>query len=139
MALLPVLWTFANGWVALSLLQLLSGIVWSGFELISILLIQKMYPNTIMRSVSMFTAFGALGSVGGALIGGQLRDAGLSYSELFWISGVSRCVAGAIFLYTLRRMGAFRFRHLKLRAGLATVLNLRPSLQFMMDLGGRKK
>lgn len=132
-ALLPYLWTLSGSLEYLSMLQLASGIIWSGFELITVLLIQRMYPRKIMQSLSVFTAFGSLGGVAGALLGGALRDAGWSYFQVFVLSAFGRGAAGFLFLAALYKLGAFRFRALDLRLGLVTVLSVRPSL----DLIGR--
>ncbi len=127
--LTPILWSLnaSTPWIAG--LQIVSGISWSGFDLISVLLIQHMYPRSITSKLGLFLALGSLGSVTGAAIGGVILNYTKSYPLLFTISGVMRLCSGFLLLWYLRRHHLFRFHHLNLKHGLATLITVRPSIE----------
>ncbi len=133
----PLLWTlYTNVWFIASL-QVLSGIVWPGFELVSMLFIQRIYPKNILMSLAFFGAASALGAVVGGVIGGQIVDSGMGFYSVFQVSSVLRLVTGAVFLVYLRSAGAFKFRRLEIVQGMMTLVFLKSSKAVAEDRVGR--
>jgi MFS family permease len=133
-SLVPILWSAYHATAWLAVLQVLSGLSWSGFELVSVLLIQQMYPGNITQRLGIFLAAGSLGSVFGGVAGGALLNDGYSYTQLFTLSGWLRLGTGMGLLLYLRKQHLFRFQHLKLREGVITIVALRPSVEAMIKL-----
>ena len=125
----PVMWAFWTSPYWLSVLQIISGLSWAGFDLISILLVQNMFPHSITQKLGLFMAFSSIGSVAGGVIGGLILRATGSYHTLFAVSGILRLVTGFAFLWYLRRNHLFRFKDLHLKSGLATLMTVRPSIE----------
>ena len=124
----PILWSFNQSYLSLGGLQVVSGISWAGFDLITVLLIQHMYPTSITHKLGLFLALGSLGSVAGGIIGGALLNSLGSYQTVFAISGCCRLATGFLLLWYLRRNHLFRFHELNLRQGLSTLIAVKPSL-----------
>lgn len=125
----PVMWAIGASTAWLGALQVLSGLSWAGFDLISILLVQHMYPRSITQKLGLFLALGSVGSVVGGVLGGLILKAFASYHVLFAVSGAMRLLTGFGLLWYLRRNHLFRFQNLKLRSGLATLVTVRPSIE----------
>ena len=125
----PILCALTKDLVWFASIQVMSGISWSGFDLISVLLIQNMYPRSITSKLGLFLAFGSLGSVTGSVIGGLILNHSGSFITLFHLSGVTRLMTGFLLLWYLRRNHLFRFHHLNLKHGLATLMTVRPSIE----------
>ena len=123
------MWAFWTSPYWLSVLQIISGLSWAGFDLISILLVQNMYPRSITQKLGLYMAFSSIGSVAGGVIGGLILRATGSYHTLFAVSGILRLVTGFAFLWYLRRHHLFRFHDLHLKSGLATLMTVRPSIE----------
>lgn len=133
----PLLWTlYTNVWFIASL-QVLSGIVWPGFELVSMLFIQRIYPKNILMSLAFFGAASALGAVVGGVIGGQIVDSGMGFYSVFQVSSLLRLITGAVFLVYLRSAGAFKFRRLEIVQGMMTLIFLKSSKAVAEDRVGR--
>lgn len=128
---LPSLWPVSTNLGYLSILQLGSGFAWSGFDLIVVIMVQTLYPHRILQALSLFLAAGSLGNVLGGVAGGSFLDKTGNYAYLFHISGALRLVTGFAMLHYMRRCGAFRFRSLALRAGVVTILSMRPSIELI--------
>lgn len=128
-AFLPALWVLNSSPGYITLWQGVSGLVWAGFELLTVLFIQQLYPNSIMRSLALFTAAGSLGNAAGGYIGGLLADFGYNYTQLFQISSAFRLISGLSFLWYLHHKAAFRVRSLKLIQGFGTVLAVNAPLR----------
>jgi hypothetical protein len=125
----PIMWAFWSSPEWLSILQVISGLSWAGFDLISILLVQNMYPRSITQKLGFYMALSSIGSVMGGVIGGLiLRYAG-DYHVLFAFSGALRLVTGFAFLWYLRRHHLFRFHDLKIKTGIATIITVRPTIE----------
>lgn len=128
-SLSPILWAFFDSKLALAGLQAISGTTWAGFDLISVLLIQHMYPKSITSKLGLYLAFGSLGTVAGGLAGGYILNHTKSFSLIFELSGIARFATGFFLLWYLRRHHLFRFHHLNLKHGLATLIAVRPSIE----------
>ena len=127
--MVPVMWSIWSSPAWLGVLQILSGLSWAGFDLISILLVQHMYPRSITQKLGLYLAMSSIGSVAGGLLGGYILRAAGNYHVLFATSGILRLVTGFGLLWYLRRNHLFRFKDLRLKSGLATLMTVRPSLE----------
>lgn len=125
----PVLWAVNASAPWLGGLQFLSGLSWAGFDLISILLVQNMYPKSITQKLGIYLALSSVGSVAGGLLGGLILKLTGDYHTLFAISGVLRLATGFGLLWYLRRHHLFRFHQLRLKSGIATLVTVRPSIE----------
>jgi MFS family permease len=125
----PVLWAMNASTQWLSFLQVLSGLSWAGFDLISILLVQNMYPRSITQKLGVYLALSSIGSVAGGIIGGYILRLTSSYHTLFAFSGVLRLLTGFGLLWYLRRHHLFRFKELQVKSGIATLITVRPSIE----------
>lgn len=125
----PIMWAFWSSPEWLSVLQIISGLSWAGFDLISILLVQNMYPRSITQKLGLYMALSSIGSVLGGVLGGLILRLTSDYHVLFATSGVLRLATGFAFLWYLRRHHLFRFQDLKLKSGLATLMTVRPTIE----------
>jgi hypothetical protein len=125
----PIMWAFWSSPEWLSILQVISGLSWAGFDLISILLVQNMYPRSITQKLGLYMALSSIGSVFGGVIGGLILRYSGDYHVLFAVSGVLRLATGFAFLWYLRTHHLFRFHDLKLKSGLATLMTVRPTIE----------
>jgi Major Facilitator Superfamily len=126
----PIMWAIGSSKIWLGMLQVVAGLSWAGFDLISILLVQSMYPRSITQKLGLFLALSSIGSVAGSLVGGLILKSTHNYHILFAVSGTMRLLAGYFVLAYLRQNQLFKFQQLKMRSGLATLLkvaNLRKS------------
>jgi MFS family permease len=124
-ALAPALWTMSSklGWI--TGVQIWSGVMWAGFEVLSVLVVQRLFPESIMRALGFTFSAAALGSAAGGLLGGYLLDFGLSITNLFWFSTMVRSVAVAGLMSHLRVQRSFRFRQLHLLESFVTLFSFR--------------
>lgn len=122
----PILWAIGSSTIWLGMLQVIAGLSWAGFDLITILLVQTMYPRSITQKLGLFLALSSLGSVAGSLIGGFILKLTHNYHILFGVSGTMRLLAGFFILSYLRQNQLFKFQQLKMKSGLATLLMVRP-------------
>jgi hypothetical protein len=125
----PVLWAINASTPWLGFLQVLSGLSWAGFDLISILLVQNMYPRSITQKLGIYLALSSIGSVAGGIIGGFILRQTASYHTLFAFSGILRLFTGFGLLWYLRRHHLFRFKELRVKSGIATLITVRPSIE----------
>lgn len=124
-ALAPALWTMSSklGWI--TGVQIWSGVMWAGFEVLSVLVVQRLFPDRIMRALAFTFSAAALGSAAGGLLGGYFLDLGLSITDLFWSSTIVRSVAVAGLMSHLRVQRSFRFRQLHLLESFVTLFSFR--------------
>ena len=120
--IVPIMWAMGSSKIWLGMLQVLAGLSWAGFDLISILLVQSMYPRSITQKLGLFLALSSIGSVAGSLVGGLILEATHNYHILFAVSGTMRLLAGYFVLAYLRQNQLFKFQQLKMKSGLATLL-----------------
>jgi MFS family permease len=125
---IPIFWSINQSFSYLTTLQIISGISWAGFDLITILLIQQMYPDSVTPKLGVFLALGSLGSVFGGVLGAALLSQLASYQNMFVISGALRLMTGFALMWYLRRSKLFKFHRLQIRHCLATLVAVKPSL-----------
>lgn len=97
-AVIPILWMLSNSLPYLFAIQVLSGIVWAGFELATLLLFFEKIPALQrMATLTLFNLANAaaivLGSCLGAVVLASLDSTPGAYLALFFCSGVARVLA----------------------------------------------
>ncbi len=127
-AMVPALWaSFPLFHVYLGF-ELASGLLWGGFELCTVLIIQKFWTGSRLKALGVHMSLMSLGSVLGAFCGSKLLSAGLSYQKLFYASSCLRACAVIVMILAFRRLPQTRFRLRVYGEYLSTVLSLRPSI-----------
>ena len=105
--LVPVLWLGGHSLTYLIVIQAVSGIAWSGFNLASTnLLYESAAPERRTRVIALFNALSGVAICAGALLGGLLAPrlpeiAGYSFLTLFLLSGLLR---GSVVVTLLSRI-----------------------------------
>ena len=100
---IPMLWLVSSSVIWMSLVQLLAGFTWAGFNLCAGLFIYDATPQeNRTRYIAIFGALNAFGAMVGAFIGGQIgphlpQIFGSFYLSLFLLSGILRLVVVIIF------------------------------------------
>lgn len=113
----PAFWGFiSQPWQAFPL-QLFSGFMWAGYNLAAFNLLLEMTPDALRpRLVAVYQAIVGIGMALGAALGGWIAQV-WGYRPVFWISGVGRLIAAAVFAVLvvganpppwLRRIALFR-------------------------------
>jgi hypothetical protein len=127
-AFIPALWaSFPNFWFYI-LLELFSGMLWGGFELCTILIIQRFLVRNTLPMMGLHMSLMSASSVLGALYGSRLMEKYSSYETLFMISSASRMFVAAVMVIIFLKIPATRTRLRVYSQYLSTVLSLRPSL-----------
>jgi hypothetical protein len=127
-AINPILWTLGNHMSWLAIIELYSGIMWSGFELCTILIIQNFWPGSARRLIGFHLALMSLFSLLGAWIGSQIHSHRGNYHELFLISSTIRIFIAIAAVAALATVKETRYRLSVYGDFLSTMLSLRPSL-----------
>lgn len=110
MPAVPLLWMLSPNVIYLMLVQLLSGIIWAGFDISTWSWMHKTIPPdrkprylTYIFSLNSFSkAAGAL--IGILLLGLNMEFLGSSILSLFFISGILRLIVAVYALPSLRNM-----------------------------------
>ena len=101
---MPILWLGGHGLIYLIVIQAISGIAWSGFNLSATnLLYESADPERRTRVIALFNALSGLALCGGALLGGLLapvlpKIGGHAFLTLFLVSGILRGITVAVLL-----------------------------------------
>ncbi|MEK6626713.1 MAG: MFS transporter, partial [Bdellovibrionota bacterium] len=128
-AFLPPLWTMGTNFYYLSFLQILSGIFWGGMEMTMLLVVQNLYYGKARFLLSVQNTILVFFSVLGSLIGAQLLGSGLTYFNIFLISGCLRFVIALFLIFTLNKYHRISLHGWNSRVYLTSILSLRPSLE----------
>lgn len=127
----PVASAFSSSSIAVGMTQLFSGLGWAGFEVISLLLIQRMFPNRVMAATGYFLASGYLGTVMGSAFGAEILKHGLGYQALFLVSAIMRSLSGFAMLNYYHRRNLFRFKSLRIRYTVWSAMSLHPTIHLI--------
>ena len=127
-SLSPILWTLTRSFYWLCAFEFVSGAMWGGFELCSILIIQNFWPGSARRLMGIHFALMSLFALVGASLGSYfLSRFHWSYIDLFTASGDLRGVTTLLFVVALTRIRETRSSLKVYGDFLTTVLSLRPS------------
>ncbi|MBI2520682.1 MAG: MFS transporter [Bdellovibrio sp.] len=128
-AFLPPLWMLGTNFYYLSFLQILSGIFWGGMEITMLLVVQNLYYGKARFLLSVQNTILVFFSVLGSLIGAQLLSSGLTYFNVFFISGCLRFIIAILLIFTLNKYHRISLHSWNGRVYLTSILSLRPSLE----------
>lgn len=126
-ALVPALWASVQNYWFYAVLELASGMLWGGFELCAVLIVQRCWPSASLSVFGLHMALMNLGALVGAQIGVWAMQSS-SYQQLFYFSSTMRLAVVVIMLAAFRAMPATRTKWRVFGEYLVTVLSLRPSL-----------
>ncbi len=110
----PLLWLFSSNVYWLAFAQLYSGVVWAGFNLVSVNFIyDATAPEGRIAYLGYFNAGVGLAVATGALAGGVLlhylpQVNGSAMLSIFLVSGVLRLLVGAVFLPRIQEVRRVR-------------------------------
>jgi MFS family permease len=107
--------------------QILTGLLWGGYELSQIIIIQKYWPGSTLNMLSFHLALSNLGSVFGSLVGAHYLNYFSSYEDLFIFSIELRLVAALLMLLGFLKIKETRFESHAYTNFLVTTLSLRPT------------
>lgn len=127
-AVIPAMWASVPPFFVYILLELAGGVLWGGFELCTILIIQRFRPKNTLRTLglhmSLMSAGSVLGAYGGSLF---MQNPAHSYRDLFMLSSSLRLTVAALIVIVFFKMPITRVRLKVYGEYLTTVLSLRPS------------
>jgi hypothetical protein len=132
LAIAPISWILSSGnftYIAIS--QILTGLLWGGYELSPVLIIQKYWPGSTLNMLGFHLALSNLGSVLGSLLGAQYLKTTESYHDLFGFSISLRLLAALLMLYAFLKIKETRFKSQAYTDFLVTTLSLRPTADFL--------
>ena len=126
-AFIPALWVYLPNFWLYAALELVSGMLWGGFELCTILILQRFLVRNTLRMMGLHMSLMSAASVVGALTGSWLIKTQANYHSLFMISSGARMMIAAMMVIIFLRIPATRTRLVVYGQYLTTVLSLRPS------------
>jgi hypothetical protein len=127
-ALIPAMWAYTNNFYFYMFLELFSGVLWGGFELCSVLIVQRFRPSSTLRTLGLHMSLMSAASVLGALLGSRwMQSSGYTYQDLFLLSSSLRLFVAATMVIVFLRLPMTRVRLKVYGEYLSTVLSLRPS------------
>jgi MFS family permease len=124
----PALWTYQPPFWVYMMLEFLGGMMWGGFELCTILIVQRFRPKNTLKTLGLHMSLMSGASVVGAYLGSLLmKIPGHSYHDLFLISSGLRVTVASIMVLVFMRLPVTRVRLKVYGDYLTAVLSLRPS------------
>ncbi|MEO5668577.1 MAG: MFS transporter [Bdellovibrionota bacterium] len=127
-SIVPAIWALKPPYFVYLFLELSGGVLWGGFELCAILIVQRFRPKNTLRTLGLHMSLMSAGSVLGAWVGSQwMKNPAHSYRDLFVLSSSLRMSVAAIIVIVFLRLPATRVRLKVYGEYLTTVLSLRPS------------
>lgn len=111
MPVTPILWMFSHDFSYLIVIQIYSGLIWSGFEIASFnFIFDTTSPQKRATAIAYYNVINGIAIFTGAMIGGLI----VRYNTVFWskyilvfvISGVMRYIVSFLFIPKLREVRA---------------------------------
>jgi MFS family permease len=127
-ALNALLWSLSPNYYYLMGVEFLSGLMWGGFDLCAVLIIQNLWPGSARALVGFHLALMSLMSLLGAWVGGEMLKSGMEFTTLFQWSSAFRIVCAALMSFLLARIPETRASLRVYGSYLSTLLTVRPSL-----------
>lgn len=141
-SLFPLLWTLSTDYVYICVLQFVAGIVWGGFDLSTILIVQNFIKTSSRKYLGIHMAVMNFFAILGAGAGGLLLRQNLTYSSLFGLSSFVRLLIIGAFVYQISRWPFVRLNILSLNGYMTSALSLKSSTGarlFFPKFTGRRK
>lgn len=126
-SIIPILWTFSNSLPYLGAVELMSGLLWGGFDLCAVLIVQNYWAGSARRFFGLHLSLMSLASLLGAKLGASLLNSGYSYRDLFLFSSNIRILDAVLIILILSRFKTTRAPLRVYGDFLSTVLSIRPS------------
>jgi predicted MFS family arabinose efflux permease len=127
-ATVAFLWSSFSSTRALILIEILSGAAWGGFDLFTIIILQRCFKDNSRPVIGLYIALMNLIALLAAAIGGQVLQSGFSYQQLFHESGSLRLSIAVIFLIAANFFPQFSSSRENYQNFLSSTLSLRPSM-----------
>jgi hypothetical protein len=122
-------WSLAARPAFLGFVEFLSGVMWGGFDLFVVLIVQNYWPGSARKILGFHLALMSLASLGGAAVGAHiLKVNGGDYIALFQTSAGYRALVALGFFLVLRRLKETRVSLKVYGDFMATVISIRPSM-----------
>lgn len=131
LALSPLTWVISNSLYIIGISQLIIGLLWGGYEISQVLIIQKYWPGSTLKMLGFHLALSNIGSVVGAWLGAKYLNIIGSYHDLFVLSMQLRILAALIMFYGFLQLKETRFRSKAYTDFLFASLSLRPTADFL--------
>ena len=102
---LPIAWIFVTAPEQVALINVVSGILWAGFNLANFNILLKLTPDDRRpEATALYQTLVIASAVVGPLIGGALADT-IGYEAVFAVSGVGRFIGILLFIVLVVRSG----------------------------------
>ncbi len=124
----PILWSLTREVPILGSYEFVSGLMWGGFDLCAVLVVQNFWPGNTRRLIGLHMALGNGAALLGAWMGSRFQLAGWNYEELFFLSANFRFTVTCAFSVFLWSIPETRIPLKVYGNFLTTVLTLRPSI-----------
>jgi hypothetical protein len=126
-ALIPAFWAWNKNFGVYIFLELASGLLWGGFELCTILIVQRFRPGKTLKTLGLHMSIMSAASVLGAYVGSLWKSQGHSYEQLFLLSSSLRMIVAAAMVMIFLKIPTTRIKFRVYGEYLTTVLSLRTS------------
>ncbi len=90
LSFIPLIWTFSKSFFYLCIIEMITGLFWSGFDLMSVLFIQNSIRKNARKYLGFNMALGSLLGLLGATVGAYLWESGASFKEIMYIGTFAR-------------------------------------------------
>ena len=124
----PILWSLTRDVRMLGAYELVSGLMWGGFELCAILVVQNFWPGNARRLLGWHMALSNGAALLGACVGSYLQSHGWNYSDIFFLSADMRFLVATGFVFVLWSLPETRIPLKVYGNFLGTLLTIRPSI-----------
>lgn len=122
------LWSYFDSTNALILIEIVSGGAWAGFDLFTIVILQRCFRNNSRPVIGLHIALMNLVALFAASIGGEVLQSNFSYTQLFYESASLRLTIAIVFLVAANFFPQFSSTKENYQNFLSSTLSLRPSM-----------
>jgi hypothetical protein len=123
-----LLWSLSPNYYYLMGVEFLSGLMWGGFDLCAVLIIQNLWPGSARALVGLHLALMSFMSLLGSWVGGEMLKAQMEFTTLFQWSSLFRVSCALLLTFLLARIPETRASLRIYGSYLSTLLTVRPSL-----------
>ncbi|MBI2603359.1 MAG: hypothetical protein HYW48_09920 [Deltaproteobacteria bacterium] len=126
-SILPLLWTLSSDFTYIAMLQFCAGIVWGGFDLSTILIVQNFIKTSSRKYLGIHMAIMNFFAILGASVGAWLLKQDYSYISIFGLSSTLRLLIAGTFVYQISKWPVVRLTILTLNGYLTSALSFKSS------------